>query len=45
MYPICLREVNSVFWIQGKATKSLIKIEIFILQRKIDTISVGARSH
>lgn len=29
MYPICLKEVsNSVFWIQGKATKSLIKIEI-----------------
>lgn len=27
--PICLREVsNGVFWIQGKATKSLIKIEI-----------------
>lgn len=29
VYLICLKEVsNSVFWIQGKATKSLIKIEI-----------------
>lgn len=28
-HPICLREVsNGAFWIQGKATKSLIKIEI-----------------